>query len=138
MHNVTGTQWQFSTARFTVRLELARDRGYRYDGDDEKGETQRALDNGDYIAFDSRVVVELDGEEIASDSLGGSVYGRTDFSEFWTAHRASSAEYRNTLAQKAQRRVICHYFPSMVAQAIHEARRELAKRQELPRLRKAA
>lgn len=131
------TVWKFETARFSVRLEIEQDYGYRYDGDDENGETQANLDNGEYIAFDSRVVVDMDGQEIGSDSLGGSVYDSNDYSEFWTAHRTSSAEYRNTLAQKAQNRVICHYFPDMVCIAVKAARQKVAAMKSPPRLRAA-
>ena len=64
------TVWTFDTARFRVALQITPDYAYRYDGDDEDGETQAKLDSGEYVAFDSRVVVMLDGEEIGSDSLG--------------------------------------------------------------------
>ena len=119
------TVWEFKTARISVALQIDQDINYVYDGDDEDGETQSKLNSGEYVAFDSRVVVYLDGSEIGSDSLGGSVYDTNNVDEFWTAHRTSPAEYRNTLAQKAQNRVICHYFPDMVAQACKSARAHL-------------
>lgn len=124
--------WQFKTARFTVSLLLSEDPDYQYDGDDEDGETQRKLDSGEYVAFDSQVTVALDGHVIARDTLGGSVYGANAWKDFFTDHRTSSAEYRNTLAQKAQSRVICHYFPDMVRQAIREARDALCN---VPKIR---
>lgn len=124
-----GTVWQFRTDRLTVRLEIERDRRYQYDGDDEDGETQAKIDSGEYVAFDSRVVVELeDGTEIGSDSLGGSVYSADDYSDFWRAHRDKDAMNRNCSAMRAARGanvVICHYFPDMVQQAIDEARKLL-------------
>lgn len=136
------TVWEFVTARFCVRLEIAQDYGYRYDGDDEDGETQRALDSGEYVAFDSRVVVELDGREIASDSLGGSVYGANQVREFWTAHRDPDFMNRNCGAMRLARGgsvdakySICHYFPSMVMEAIAMARNVIWGMQEKPRLR---
>jgi hypothetical protein len=131
------TVWTFATARFSVRLEIQFDHGYQYDGDDENGETQAALDAGDYVAFDSRVVVELDGEEIASDSLGGSVYDTNTVDEFWTAHRDRDPMNRNCSAMRAARGgnvCIGHYFPSMVAEAIAAARAFL---NSAPRLRAA-
>ncbi len=125
------TVWSFKTPRFTVKLQLAQDCGYQYDGDDEDGETQAKLDNGEYIAFDSRVVIYCDGREVGADSLGGSVYGRDDYSEFWTAHRTCPADGRNTLAMKARRMCICHYFPDMVRQAVAQARETLCNVPEL-------
>lgn len=134
-----GTLWKFRTKRFLVRLEFDRDYRYQYDGDDPNGETQAALDSGELVAFNSKVAVYLDGEEIGADYLGGSVYARDKISEFYTAHRCSDPENRNTLAQKAQNRVICHYFPGMVLTALNIARDELRERieaaNELPRLR---
>lgn len=134
----SGTAWKFETARFTVRLELRRDFNYRYDGDDENGETQRKLYSGEYIAFDSRVIVELDGEEIASDSLGGSVYGRADYKDFFVDHRCSDPMNRNCTIMRAARGqnvVICHYFPGMVAEAIRQAREHLRSTKPLPYIR---
>lgn len=118
--------WKFRTERFAVSLSIQPDYGYQYDGDDPDGETQAKLNSGEYVAFDSFVTVELDGRVIGRDSLGGSVYAAGEVTEFWTAHRDSPAEYRNTLAQKAAGRVICHYFPDMVRQAIRDARETLA------------
>ena len=120
----SGRKWRFRTARFTVEFSIERDHGYCYDGDDPDGEVQAKLDSGEYVAFDSVVEIYLDGgdEPIATDYLGGSVYADGEESEFWRAHWDSPAEYRNTLAQKAAGRVICHYFPDMVRQAIAEAR----------------
>jgi len=66
-----GTVWTFKSPRFTVSLELEPDWSYRYDGDDENGETQAALDAGELVAFNSIVTVELDGEVIGQDTLGG-------------------------------------------------------------------
>ena len=124
---------RFKTARFEVELLIERNFCYQYDGDDENGETQAKLDGGEYVAFDSRVVVYLDGEEIASasDSLSGSVYGADDWREFFTAHRDSDPMNRNCSIMRAARGdncCICHYFPDMVAQAVAEARRVLRSR----------
>ena len=103
----TETVWSFETARFRVELQISEDAGYRYDGDDEDGSTQESLDSGELIAFDSRVVVTLDGREVGFDSLGGSVYAPANAPDFWQAHRTSSADYRNTLAMKEKRICIC-------------------------------
>ena len=116
------TVWTFTAGRFEVALQIVPEYGYQYDGDDPEGEVQSKLDSGEYIAFGSIVTVSLDGVTIGEDSLWGSVYDADDQSEFWTAHRTSPPEYRNTLAQRAHGRVICHYFPDMVASAVGQAR----------------
>lgn len=120
--------WSFELGRVRVALHIEQEPNYEYDGDDPKGETQAAIDGGDMFAFRSVVTVEVDGEELGSDHLGGSVYYVDRVAEFWTAHRTSSPEYRNTLAQKAQGRCIGHYFPGMVSEAISQARAELEAR----------
>lgn len=121
--------WGFETKRFRVQLTIEHEHGYQYDGDDEDGETQAKLDNGEYVAFYSMVTVEMRVQgrwrQIGSESLGGSVYAFDQVSEFWTAHRDPDPANRNTLALKARNTVICHYFPSMVSEAIAEARRHL-------------
>lgn len=139
--HVTGTQWKFTTARFTVKLRLERDLGYQYDGDDEDGETQRKLDAGEYVAFTSIVTVELDGKEIGRDVLGGSVYGSHEFNEFWTAHRDPKPMNRNCefyRSVRGQNAVLCHYFPDMVRIAVKAAREYVAELKAPPRLRTTA
>jgi hypothetical protein len=132
--------WKFSTARFCVELQINEDCSYQYDGDDADGETQRKLDNGDYIAFDSRVVVYCDGREVGANSLGGSVYDRRAVDEFWTAHRDRDPMNRNcTIMRRAYKGennpdakiTICHYFPDMVRQAVADARKTLCNVPEL-------
>jgi hypothetical protein len=132
------TVWSFNTSRFAVSLQVEIDYDYQYDGDDEDGETQAALDSGEYVAFDSRVVVELDGIEIASDSLGGSVYAADSMDEFWTAHRGADPMNRNCSIMRAERGanvVICHYFPDMVREAVRSACDYL---RSIPAMREAA
>lgn len=130
--------WQFKTARFTVGLYVERDRNYTYDGDDPDGETQERLDSGEFVAFASYVVVKLDGEEIARNSLYGSVYDSDRVAEFWTAHRDSDPMNRNCSIMRAARGdnvVICHYFPGMVAEACAEAREYVEQMTIPPRMR---
>lgn len=136
-------KWKFKTKRFLVEFEIERIRGYQYDGDDENGETQAALDSGELVAFDSRVVVYLDGEEIAADYLGSSVYKDGEESEFWTAHRDVNPMNRNCSimrsAHPAGPRVsICHYFPDMVREAIGEARDYVRGLKSVPYIRENA
>lgn len=126
-----GTVWTFKAGRFVVSLELTRDYGYKYDGEDEDGETQAALDCGDFVAFDSAVIVELDGEEIGADYLGGSVYSRDGVEDFYIGHRDIDPMNRNCSIMRAAHggnRSIGHYFPDMVSQAIGQARRTIAAR----------
>lgn len=123
----SGRKWSFRTKRFKVSLYLERLHGYQYDGDDPDGETQSQLDSGELIAFDSRVEVELDGQVIGENHLGGSVYKDGEESEFWTAHRDPDPANRNCTIMRAShpagpRVSICHYFPEMVSEAISEAR----------------
>jgi len=128
-----GTVWTFKAGRFVVSLELIRDHGYQYDGDDENGETQSALDSGELVAFDSFVTVEMDGEEIGADALCGSVYSSDDVAAFYTDHRCADPMNRNCSIMRAARGncSICHYFPDMVRQAIAEARGTIAARKEI-------
>lgn len=120
--------WTFELGRVLVALDLEQERGYQYDGDDPDGETQAKLDCGDYIAFTSRVSVAVDGEELGEDWLSGSVYSIGEVSDFWTAHRTSNEEHRNTLAARAQRICYGHYFPGMVHEAIQRTRVMLTER----------
>jgi hypothetical protein len=133
------TVWSFQTKRFRVELQIEPDYGYEYDGDDEDGETQRKLDNGEYVAFDSSVVVYMDGKEVGRDSLGGSVYEASRESEFWTAHRDPDPMHRNCSIYRDTMRattghecMIGHYFPGMVTEAVTEARKALCN---VPKLR---
>lgn len=139
-------RWKFETRNFTVELVIERERRYKYDGDDENGETQAKLDSGEYIAFSSVVRVLYDGEEIGWDSLGGSVYAANAVSEFWTEHRAPDSMNRNCMAMRQARGgssdakySICHYFPGMVVQACQMARQTIAQRraalENLPHIR---
>lgn len=133
--------WQFRTARFTVALFVERDGSFKYDGDDPDGETQDRLDSGEFVAFNSRVIVELDGEEIAADYLGGSVYEYDRVSEFWTNHRDPDPMGRNCSIMRAKKGAnvaICHYFPGMVSAAISEARDYVRAMPVPPRIRESA
>lgn len=121
----TGEVWSFISGRFTVSLHIELEEGYRYDGDDEDGETQAALDSGEFVAFTSEVQVHLNGALIGANSLGGSIYSAGDMSDFWTAHRGSDPMDRNCSIMRAARGhnvSICHYFPGMVSEAIADAR----------------
>ena len=133
-------EWIFSTHRFRIELDVESDYGHRYDGDDEDGETQRKLDSGEYVAFDSAVKVYLDGELVGADYLGASIYEVGKEFEFWTAHRDPNPMNRNCSIMRASHPAgpnvtICHYFPDMVRQAVKAARQHL---DNIPTLRKYA
>lgn len=130
-------RWKFQTRNFRIEFETFADSNYRYDGDDENGETQAALDSGEFVAFDSRVSVYFRGDDeeepIGVDHLGGSVYAADSISDFWTEHRSADPMNRNCSIMRdshpaGPRVSICHYFPDMVRQAIREAREEMLSR----------
>jgi hypothetical protein len=114
--------WSFAIGRVCVEFAITQDMNYRYDGDDPDGEVQAMLDSGEMVAFDSDVRVLVDGEEVGTDSLGGSVYYFGKESEFWTAHRDPDPKNRNCFANDYK---VGHYFPDMIREAIKDARRNL-------------
>ena len=136
-NRINDTQkFYFKTRNFTVRATIEIDHGYQYDGDDEDGETQSALNSGEMVAFDTDVTVEFRGEVIGRASLGGSVYDREDVHQFFDAHRDPDPMNRNcSIRYSSERSVICHYFPDLVSEAITEAR---AHFRDMPRLRDTA
>lgn len=141
--------WTFRTKNFTIALRVERDRRYRYDGDDPEGETQAMIDAGDLVAFNSYLTVEYDGEVIGCDSLYGSVYQADQVPDFWRDHRGADPMNRNSSIMRAKRGenvAICHYFPGMVMQAVHDARGRLQEARKeaedtlarLPKVRESA
>jgi hypothetical protein len=122
--------WSFTSGRVELTLEIEQEQNYQYDGDDENGETQAAIDSGELVAFHSTVRCYIDNLEVGRDDLGGSVYEFGKESEFWTAHRDSDAMNRNCSIMRAARGsncCICHYFPGMVTEAIRQARETFAE-----------
>ena len=117
------TMRTFHAGRFTVRAAIEPD----YDVDlswDETGETADKLMSGEWQAFQTKVWVELDGDEIAADYLGGSIYA--DPREFFTEHLGCKAKGYGS------------YFPDMVRQAISEARQTVRDMEPPPRVRETA
>lgn len=144
------TRWTFNTRHLSVVLTTTRVHNYKYDGDDEDGSTQKALDDGEMVAFDSVVAVWLKDDvkttenAIGWDHLGSSVYYADRVSEFWTAHRAADPMERNCSIMRRRYMAttgdfpptICHYFPSMVREACKMAREELQERLKgMPKVR---
>lgn len=141
--NSSRPAWRFRTKRFTVSLYLKRDWGYQYDGDDAGGETQEKLDSGEYVAFDSTVEVELDGEVIAHNTMSGSVYAADEVAQFFTGHRDIDPMNRNCSIMRAAHPAgpnvsICHYFPGMVSEACEDARDYVRDMVKPPRVRGVA
>lgn len=114
--------WEFHTRNFTVKAQIAPEDDSP-DFDDE--ETIEAISRGEIDWFMARVVVlSLYGDELGSDYLGGCAY--KDAQEFFSSHRDPDPMNRNSSLMRNARGdnvVICHYFPSMVSEAIKDARR---------------
>jgi hypothetical protein len=116
------TMWTFRTKRFAVKWQIEEELGYQYDGDDQDGSIQAMLNDGTMVAFESKMVVYLDGVEIAADYLGGSVY-----------YADQVATFRDHIGMNANGHG--SYFSDMVRTSIEEARRYLCL---APKMRCAA
>lgn len=120
------TIWTFETANFTVELRVSPEDmdpadSFEFDEDIEM------VRNGDVEWFCARIVISKNGHEIGSDCLGGCAY--KTFEELYTSHRDRNPMNRNCTTFRAahgQNVIICHCFPSMVREAIADARRTLA------------
>ncbi len=115
------TMWQFDLGAVSIRAYIQPSQ-HAYDGDDD-GETQAMIDSGEFVQFDTAVVVSINGREIGFDNLGGSVY--SDPREFFSDHRSSDPMNRNCSIMRAANGAnvsICHYFPGMISEAIADAR----------------
>lgn len=113
--------WRFNTARFSVILDCDWEENPDFSFD-ETGETEDKCRRGVWSCVCFRVRVLLDGEEIAADFLGNSIYA--DVCDFAREHLGCrTAGYGS-------------YFPDMVREAISEARAEIRRRVDTaPRLR---
>jgi len=123
--------WRFETKRFAVILTAEPEQNPDLSWADP--DTLDAIDNGRLDCVTFIVSVELDGRTIATDCLGNSVYA--DLRDFAKEHRAADPMQRNCEAMRAAHggnAVICSYFPSMVREAISEARKALG---DMPALR---
>lgn len=123
--------WQFDTANFRVICHAEADDMRPEDAFEQPEDVAFALEENPAHWFCAFVSVWFGDDEnnlicLAHDVLGGCSY--RSFEEFVSSHRSPDPENRNTLAMKANKRVICHYFPDMVRQAIAAARAEWHKR----------
>ncbi|MGY3615690.1 hypothetical protein [Bradyrhizobium sp. USDA 10063] len=127
--------FRFETANFIVSATIRPD----HDVDisfDETDETASKLESGEWQAFTTTITVMIgSGIELGSDTLCGSIYA--DPAEFFSSHRDPNPMNRNCSIMRAaqgDKRVICHYFPDMVREAIRNARKTL---HNLPKVRAA-
>lgn len=129
-------EWSFETARFFVGFfaepeDMDPADSFQFEEDIE------AVRNGDVEWFCASIRVYLKGDddtwctdwrEIGSDHLGGCAYN--SIREFYTSHRDADPLNRNSSIMRAARGdnvAICHYFPSMVSEAIADARKTLGR-----------
>jgi len=126
--------WRFETARFAVVFEVTPCQDDPADSF-EDDESVQDIREGRVDWFDCRVRVLCDDREIGADYLSCCAY--TNVREFYESHRDKDPLNRNCSIMRAaegENVCICHYFPSMVAQAIDQARGTLA---DVPKLRVA-
>lgn len=109
------TMWTFSTPNFSVSWQITECQDLDLSWAEDDGETLRKLQDGIYTAFDSRIVVYCNGEEVGCDYLGQSIYENPkDFRD----HIGSRGKYGS-------------YFTDMVRSAISEARKSVLKLQKI-------
>lgn len=113
---------RFQRDRFAVTLTCDYDEDCDLSWADD--EVIRDIEDGNLGCFVFKVAVTLDGREIGSDYLGGSVYA--DPREFAREHFGLRALSRRDNV------IYGSYFPDMVHTAISEARATL---RDLPKLR---
>lgn len=124
-----GILWRFDTARYTVAFWAEPDGLNPADSFEREEDIEFASDGEPAHWFCGFVgVFDADGDCLGYDCLGGCSYN--SFREFYSSHRDHDPANRNTLAMKASNRVICHYFPSMVSEAIKAARVAIAQHQD--------
>lgn len=81
------------------------------------------------VFFDTTVEVRKNGHVIGVDTLCESSCYAGHENEFFTGHRDTDPMQRNCSvmrAAKGENVMICHYFPSMIREAIADARRTLS------------
>ena len=102
--------WTFKTKRFKALREIEDPYFLELPWDDT-GETARKIESGEWTAFNSSVVVYLDGVPIGADHLCDSIYENpADFRDhFGIAHTGCSS-----------------YFSDMVREAVRCARQFIA------------
>lgn len=124
--NTIGTIRKFETRNFSIVIDAVED----YDVDlswDETGEVREKLESGEFQSFTVRAIAYLNGAEVASDYLGGCIYG--DISEFQD-HRQCGAQTRKLRAEGSK--AVCgSYFSDMVRNVCEQARETVRKMQSV-------
>ena len=130
--NTSDFVWTHETARFLVALHIEpemMDPAESFELEEDIEEVR----SGRVEWFQARVIVYgPEGEELGSDSLGGCAYETVR--EFYTSHRDADPMNRNCSLMRAARGekvCICHYFPSMVKEAIAAARETICRRRDV-------
>jgi hypothetical protein len=120
MNSSIGTIRRFKTKRFTVVVDaLPEDSPVDVDDD---GETAAAVERGDYVHFIARARVFCDGNEVATDYLGGCIYANLeDFEDHKERGRANKE-----LRARGEAGVCGSYFADMVHEVCAQARAYLA------------
>ena len=124
--------WRFDTENIQVLFEITDCDDPPYDWMDK--EIADDIISGKYNWFDARIrVITQCGQELGSDYLSGCSYNSVD--EFISSHRSRDPMNRNcTIMRKANgdNMSICHYFPSMVYEAVAMARESLKSLKSIP------
>jgi hypothetical protein len=103
--------YTFNTRNFSVSVD-AMEEPFTDFSFDETGETQKAIERGDWLCFAVRATLSFRGMEIANDYLGQCIYENT-------------RDFRDHLGVKRQNGV-GSYFSQMVRNVISEGRNTLA------------
>lgn len=142
--NYETEMWRFETARFAVVWTTTPSEGIDLSWD-ETGEVAEQINDGTLECFDSKVAVYLDGEEIAADYLGQSIYyypaefrdhigisRRASWDRSTKETRAAKADFRQRvtyLQGKRQRGEISRrYYENSMANARAEIRKSAERR----------
>lgn len=119
------TVWTFETANYKIALEIAPEEMDPADQFSEEADIE-AIRCGRVAWFCARVSVYKNGHRVGCDTLGGCAYYKV--SDFYTDHRDSDPLNRNCSIMRKARGdnvSICHYFPSMISEAIADARKTI-------------
>lgn len=128
--NQLGIIRKFKTPRFTVIVDAVEDDSSLDDlhsEPDAQDEIRDKLNSGEWVLFCARARVLFDGNEVASDYLGGCVYA--SFEEF-ADHRAVGA-YNRKLAAKGKAGRCGSYFADMIARVCEDARNTIMDYQSI-------
>lgn len=121
-----GTIYTFRTKNFTVQFNALPEDDLDLSWD-EDGSTAEGLESGELCAFCAQVRVLFHGIELGADYLGGCIYKRPeDFRD-----HLGVRQYSRELSEKHGREItVGSYFPSMVREAIREARENMERIKE--------